>query len=114
MDSELSFISGRTASPKVAFTMREVLSNIELKGIGMCNFLLSPRSVQSLPGTSMGSQRELMEATEFIAKRKIIPVVSDILDGLENFEKAFDAMKEGSQFGKIVIRMREENHKGKL
>jgi D-arabinose 1-dehydrogenase-like Zn-dependent alcohol dehydrogenase len=61
----------------------------------------------------LGSQQELMEATDFIAKHKIVPVVSNISDGLESFEEGFEAMKRGSQFGKIVIRMRKD-HKGKL
>jgi D-arabinose 1-dehydrogenase-like Zn-dependent alcohol dehydrogenase len=61
----------------------------------------------------MGSLRELTEATDFIARHSIFPVVSDIIDGLEAFEEGFEAMKRGSQFGKIVIRMRKD-HKGKL
>ena len=61
----------------------------------------------------MGSQRELTEATNFISEHKIVPVVSDILDGLEAFEEGFEAMKQGSQFGKIVICIRI-NHKGRL
>lgn len=61
----------------------------------------------------MGSQRELIEATNFIAEHKIVPTVSRTIDGLENFEEGFEAMKHGTQFGKIVIRVRK-GHKGKL
>ncbi|KAF8584108.1 NAD(P)-binding protein [Ramaria rubella] len=86
---------GMTASPGITFTMREVLNNIELKG------------------TAMGSQRELNEATDFITDHKIIPVVSDILDGLESFEQGFEMMEQGSQFGKIVMRIHKDS-KGRL
>lgn len=61
----------------------------------------------------MGSQRELLEATEFISAHKIVPVVSTILDGLDAYEEGFEALKKGSQFGKIVIRLQKEP-KGKL
>jgi len=86
---------GMTVSPKITFTMREVLKGIELKG------------------SAMGSQRELVEATNFIAKHQIVPVVSEVIEGLEKYEEGFDAMKQGSQFGKIVVRVRQ-NHKGRL
>ncbi|KAF8495376.1 hypothetical protein JB92DRAFT_2796305 [Gautieria morchelliformis] len=86
---------GMTVSPQITYTIREVLNSIELKG------------------TVMGSLRELTEATNFIAEHKIVPVVSDILDGLDAFEEGFEAMKRATQFGKIVIRMRKDN-KGKL
>jgi len=61
----------------------------------------------------MGSQRELKEATRFISKHKIVPVVSEVLEDLESAEEGFEAMEKGSQFGKIVIKMRE-GPKGRL
>jgi D-arabinose 1-dehydrogenase-like Zn-dependent alcohol dehydrogenase len=61
----------------------------------------------------MGSHRELIEATNFIAEHKIVPLVSDVIYGLEEFEKGFEIMKRGSQFGKVVIHMRKEQ-KGRL
>jgi D-arabinose 1-dehydrogenase-like Zn-dependent alcohol dehydrogenase len=91
--------------------MREVLKSIELKGKSFA-FPLTPLANQPT-GTAMGSQRELVEATKFIAEHKIVPVVSEIIDGLENYEEGFDAIKQGSQFGKIVVRLRKD-HKGKL
>lgn len=93
--------------------MREVLNNIELKGPLASSAPLRLASSPYIAGTAMGSQRELTEATDFIAKHNIVPVVSDILEGLESFEEGFEAMQRGSQFGKIVIRMRK-NNKGKL
>lgn len=106
----MSYPSGRTASPKITFTMREVLNNIELKGTVVATRVISTIDVALFisGGTAMGSQRELTEATNFIAEHKIVPVVSEILGGLETFEKGFEAMKRGSQFGKIVIRMRTD------
>ena len=53
----------------------------------------------------MGSKAELREATEFITANKIRPVISSVIDGLENAEQGFQAMREHSQFGKIVVRV---------
>ena len=51
----------------------------------------------------------------FVAKEKIRPVVSRILDGglqnLEGIEGLFEDMKAGRQFGKLVIAL-EEGGKG--
>ncbi|KIJ44254.1 hypothetical protein M422DRAFT_779362 [Sphaerobolus stellatus SS14] len=88
-------VYGMTIAPKISYTMREVLANIELKG------------------TSMGSRRELVEATEFISTHKIVPVVSEILNGLESVEEGFELMKKGSQFGKIVVKLYRDP-KGRL
>lgn len=51
----------------------------------------------------MGSRRELVEATAFLAKHRIVPYVSQVLNGLENAEEGFSSMAAGSQIGKIVI-----------
>jgi len=82
---------GMTAVPSITFTMRDVLKNIELKG------------------STMGSRDELVEATKFLAEKKIVPVVSEVLSGLDEAEKGFQHMEERTQFGKIVIKI-EENH----
>lgn len=55
----------------------------------------------------MGSVKDLREATEFLAEKKITPVISHLLDGLESTEEGFELMQKGGQFGKIVIRMKE-------
>lgn len=68
--------------------MRQVMRNIELKGV------------------MMGSHKELRDATAFLAKHKIVPVVSSVLDGLENAEAGFEMMAAGSQTGKIVMKLR--------
>jgi len=78
---------GMTSSPMIPFTMREVL-----KG-------------HKLIGSTMGSHKDLIEATEFIAIHKIDPLVSEVLDGWANIDKGFQVMEKGSQFGKIVVKI---------
>jgi D-arabinose 1-dehydrogenase-like Zn-dependent alcohol dehydrogenase len=53
----------------------------------------------------MGSKADLRAATDFITQHRITPVVSCLLDGLENAEKGFELLARGDHFGKIVIRM---------
>ncbi|KAG9050146.1 hypothetical protein FS837_007445 [Tulasnella sp. UAMH 9824] len=71
----------------INFTMREVLKNIELKG------------------STLGSQKELEEATQFIAQHKIKPIISEIIEGLDDAYKAFDLLQKGTVMGKIVVRI---------
>lgn len=73
----------------MTFTMREVLKN------------------QQLIGSTMGSHKDLIDATNFIAEHRLVPVVSDILDGLESAEEGFELINKGQQFGKVVIRIRQ-------
>ncbi|KAF9014298.1 hypothetical protein BDQ17DRAFT_1342466 [Cyathus striatus] len=84
---------GMTANPKITMTMREVMKN------------------QQLIGSMMGSHKDLVEATKFLAKHRFLPIVSHVLDGLESVEKGFELMKRGDQFGKIVIRLRDVSSK---
>jgi D-arabinose 1-dehydrogenase-like Zn-dependent alcohol dehydrogenase len=53
----------------------------------------------------MGSKADLQAATDFIAQHRITPVVSRVLDGLENAEEGFELLARGDHFGKIVIKM---------
>ncbi|KAJ3107818.1 hypothetical protein HDU97_003166 [Phlyctochytrium planicorne] len=55
-----------------------------------------------LRGCTMGNEEEFSEMLEFVAERKIKPVVSKVVD-FENFEEAFNTMSQ--QFGKIVLRI---------
>jgi len=89
---------GMTANPKITFTMREVLRN------------------QKLLGSTMGSTQDLHDATKFLSKHKIVPVVSHVFRGLENVEKGFEMLRTGEQFGKVVIEVgnAHENLKTKL
>ena len=68
--------------------MQAVMKNIELKG------------------STMGSRKEFKEMVEFVREKKIRPIVSKVVDGIENMdgiEGLFDEMREGRQFGKLVI-----------
>ncbi|KAF7773148.1 hypothetical protein Agabi119p4_5315 [Agaricus bisporus var. burnettii] len=80
---------GMTTAPAITFTMREVLKN------------------QKLLGSTMGSRQDLIDATEFLAQKHIVPTVSHVIDGLESAEEGFETMKRGDQFGKIVIKLRD-------
>ncbi|KAF9473863.1 NAD(P)-binding protein [Pholiota conissans] len=79
---------GMTANPKITLTMRQVLAN------------------QQLLGSTMGSHQDLKDATDFIAKHRIVPIVSHVLDGLESADEGFELLKRGDQFGKVVIKLR--------
>ena len=68
--------------------MPAVLKNIELKG------------------STMGSRKEFHDMVAFVAEKKITPVVSRTVRGLENLDEIntlFEDMKNGTQFGKLVI-----------
>ena len=47
----------------------------------------------------MGLKEDLKAATEFIAQHRIAPVVSCVLDGLENVEEGFESTLERSSSG---------------
>jgi D-arabinose 1-dehydrogenase-like Zn-dependent alcohol dehydrogenase len=78
-----------TVSPKMPFTMQTVLKNIDVRG------------------STMGSRKEFKEMVDFVAAKKIQPVVSRVLkteiDDLAAIDGLFEDMKQGTQFGKLVI-----------
>ncbi|ROT38666.1 oxidoreductase [Sodiomyces alkalinus F11] len=79
---------GMTVSPKMDWPMQAVLNNIELRG------------------STMGSRAEFKAMVDFVREKKIRPVVSRAVRGLENLEAIdglFKDMREGKQFGKLVI-----------
>lgn len=53
----------------------------------------------------MGSRQDLLDATEFLSRHRIVPCVSHVLHGLESAEAGFELMKRGDQFGKIVMQI---------
>jgi len=55
-------------------------------------------------GTSMGTARDFAEMLAFIEKHKIVPVIDSVYE-LADTQQAFDHMKDGGQFGKIVVRV---------
>lgn len=44
-----------------------------------------------------------MDATAFMSEHKLVPLVSHVFHGLDRMEEAFQLMKNGGQFGKIVV-----------
>jgi D-arabinose 1-dehydrogenase-like Zn-dependent alcohol dehydrogenase len=51
----------------------------------------------------MGSRQELLDATTFLSSHRIVPVVTHVLLGLEQAEEGFELIRQGNQFGKVVI-----------
>lgn len=85
---------GMTVGPKMPFLMQAVLKNIDLKG------------------STMGSRKEFKDMVDFVKEKKIKPVVSRVVKGIEDLEAIdglFDDMKKGSQFGKLVVEIGEES-----
>jgi NADPH:quinone reductase-like Zn-dependent oxidoreductase len=79
---------GMTVSPKMTWSMPAVLANIELKG------------------ASMGSRQEFRDMIAFVNEKQIKPIVSRTVKGLDNIQAIdglFADMKDGKQFGKLVI-----------
>jgi zinc-binding alcohol dehydrogenase/oxidoreductase len=58
----------------------------------------------SLLGTTMGSPADWSAMTEFVARHRLTPVVSDVFP-LGRAAEAFARMEAGGQFGKIVVRL---------
>lgn len=70
------------------FLMQAVLRNVEVKG------------------STMGSRKEFKEMIDFVKQSRSKPVVSRVVGGIENLDGInglFDEMKQGSQFGKLVV-----------
>jgi zinc-binding alcohol dehydrogenase/oxidoreductase len=101
-------------------TLNQLLSKPRLLQDG-CNFVIygatngiSPdpipihqlflRNINVL-GTMMGSSREFSSMMRFIEKHRIRPVIDMVFrQGLEHdYGKAFDRLRRGNQFGKIVM-----------
>jgi D-arabinose 1-dehydrogenase-like Zn-dependent alcohol dehydrogenase len=76
-----------TVSPKMDFLMGAVLRNIEVRG------------------STMGSRKEFAEMVQFVREKKLKPIVSRSVHGLdvEKIDTLFDDMKNASQFGKLVV-----------
>ena len=89
-----------TVSPKMTWTMQAVMKNIELKG------------------STMGSRKEFKDMVEFIQKKQAKPTVSRVVTGgIENIDGInglFEDMKNGSQFGKLVIEVSKHGGSSKL
>lgn len=81
---------GMTSLDQPRLPMQAVMKNIELKG------------------STMGSRREFMDMVRFVDEKKVRPVVERVVEGIENLraiDGLFELMKEGKQFGKLVVRI---------
>ncbi|WPG98021.1 Hypothetical protein R9X50_00080500 [Acrodontium crateriforme] len=90
---------GMTVSPKMTWNMNAVLKNIELRG------------------STMGSRKEFADMVRFVNEKNLKPVISRVVSGMENLEGIdglFEDMKNGSQFGKLVIELANEKGVSKL
>ncbi|UNI13439.1 hypothetical protein JDV02_000187 [Purpureocillium takamizusanense] len=79
---------GMTVAPKMDWSMQAVLANVDLKG------------------STMGSRKEFGEMIKFVTEKKITPVISRTVKGLDNLDgidSLFADMEAGRQFGKLVI-----------
>jgi D-arabinose 1-dehydrogenase-like Zn-dependent alcohol dehydrogenase len=88
-----------TTSPKMDWSMNAVLKNLELKG------------------STMGSRKEFHDMVAFVNEKKIKPIVSRVVKGIDNLKEIdglFEDMKTGSQFGKLVIELQPDGHSSKL
>ncbi|KAI8948908.1 hypothetical protein F4801DRAFT_591486 [Xylaria longipes] len=81
---------GMTVSPRMDWLMPAVMKNIELRG------------------STMGSRVEFRDMVAFVREKKIRPVVSRVVKGLDNIkeiEGLYEDIREGRQFGKLVIQI---------
>jgi NADPH:quinone reductase-like Zn-dependent oxidoreductase len=58
----------------------------------------------TLQGSTMGNDDEFAAMVDFVEKHKIEPIV-DSVRPFEEIVAAFDAMRDGKQFGKLVVSM---------
>lgn len=90
---------GMTVAPKMDWTMNAVLLNLELRG------------------TTMGSRKEFRDMVAFVNEHDIKPIVSRTVKGIDNLkdiDALFDDIKNGSQFGKLVIELGDDGTSSKL
>ena len=82
-------IYGMTTSPKMPFLMTAVLANVEVRG------------------STMGSRKEFADMVQFVREKKIKPIVSRSVRGMDiaQLDGLFDDMKNARQFGKLVVEL---------
>lgn len=88
-----------TVSPKMDWSMNAVLKNLELRG------------------STMGSRKEFKDMVAFVNEKKIKPIVSRSVKGIDNMKDIdglFEDIRNGSQFGKLVIELVSDGNGSKL
>lgn len=85
---------GMTSSPKMTFTMREVLRNVDVMG------------------STMGSAEEFKRMIKFVDQHKIVPVIDTVLDGLKEANLGFALLQDADKRsgGKVVVRITQDSH----
>lgn len=83
---------GGTSSSLFPYTMSAIMKNIDL-----C-------------GTSMGSREEFHQMIRWVEQERIPVQVERVFQGLEAAEDAFDIMKRGVGFGKLVLDLQSTHH----
>eukprot|EP00002_Diphylleia_rotans_P004325 TRINITY_DN13150_c0_g1_i1.p1 TRINITY_DN13150_c0_g1~~TRINITY_DN13150_c0_g1_i1.p1 ORF type:complete len:346 (-),score=74.07 TRINITY_DN13150_c0_g1_i1:136-1173(-) len=68
---------------------------------------------QSIVGTTMGTDQEFLDMLALVEEKKLSPVV-DSVRPFRSILSAFEAMKESTQFGKLVVNQFSPNHPAKL
>lgn len=60
-------------------------------------------------GSTMGSRKEFADMVSFVREKKLRPVVSRSVHGLDigKIDGLFEDMKSASQFGKLVVTLGE-------
>lgn len=58
----------------------------------------------TLKGSTMGSDKDFEDMISFVEKHRVVPTVDSIRQ-FDNIIEAFDQMKAGTQFGKLVVKM---------
>lgn len=63
--------------------------------------------LEQFKGSMMGSRKEFKEVIQFIGKHQIRPIVDSVysIDDVDSVDDAFEVMKAGTQFGKLVIQI---------
>ncbi|PSR06204.1 MAG: alcohol dehydrogenase, partial [Bacteroidetes bacterium SW_10_40_5] len=57
----------------------------------------------AIQGSTMGSPQDFANMLEFVKSKKLIPTV-DSIRSFSEIISAFDQMKKGQQFGKLVVK----------
>ncbi|KAM0326524.1 hypothetical protein ACHAQA_006393 [Verticillium albo-atrum] len=90
---------GMTVAPRMDWLMPAVLRNLEVRG------------------STMGSRAEFKAMVDFVRQERIIPVVSRTVKGLDNLgaiDGMFDDLRDGKQFGKLVLEINSDSLSPKL
>jgi NADPH:quinone reductase-like Zn-dependent oxidoreductase len=60
----------------------------------------------TIQGTTMGNPDNFRDMVKFVEKHQLRPILSDLFSLLD-FQKAYQRMIEGKQFGKIVLKVED-------